>query len=423
MSEQKEKREKLEKLEDNVKVRNGNSDMEDENLENPDIEDENLDEKTKKTKRRKKSVLFLTKELFFYRLKAYLGIELFYIIAGMLVFIPVFNQLSYRVLRKVGYSYLTSELMLDFFLHPLVILCLILMFFMIGIILMWLLTMAINILYHWRSREKCTIWHIIISSVKRFFMLLKQKNILVLIDTWVFVLFVNIPVFVWIFMNYRMPKYILNSFFTIRFVKEIVILLVILGVIDALLHFWELPYIIIEGMTRKEARRKSRNLWKRHITRTFFSSLLLQGISTMILLITYVIVLAVGAVVVLLFIPNSLKISVYWTMHDHVLVYIAIAIGIVESLIYMSFIMASYCIYKEDIREEHNIVEHEDAREEHKKIVHKKLILCSVFLMLCLDIFFTYDSIYNGGEGIFESIDTIKVTAHRGCSLDRKSVV
>lgn len=403
MSEQTGKIEEFEKLED------------DEN-----VEDENLEEKKTKKKKRvqKKSVLFLTKELLFYRLKAYLGIELFYIVASMLVLIPVLDHIFYRILRNVGYSYLTSELMLEFFLNPFVILGIVGIFFVIGIILIWLVTVAVNTLHYWRTRQNCTIWNILISSVKRFFMILKPKNILVLIDIWIFALFLNIPVVVWIFMKFRMPKYILNSIVNTRFVKEIAIVLVILGVVDAMLHFWELPYMILEGMTRNEARRKSRNLWKKHKIRTVLCSLLLQVTSAVLLLVIYIIVLAAEAVIVLLFIPSGLKISVYWTMHDHILVYIAIIIGIIESLVHMAFIMASYCIYKEDIGEEHNIVEYETVKDEHRKIVHKKLILCSVFFLLCLDVFFTYDTIYNGREGIFASINTIKITAHRGCSSE-----
>ena len=106
MYEQKGSIEKMETLENSETI-------EDDVLKEINMEEDNTEkEKRKKKKRgRRKSVLFLTKELLFYRMKTYFGIELFYIIAAMLVFIPVFNHVSYKILRKVGYSYLTSELM------------------------------------------------------------------------------------------------------------------------------------------------------------------------------------------------------------------------------------------------------------------------------------------------------------------------
>lgn len=397
MGEQEEKEEEYEELEKNE-------------------EKEQIEKKKHRT--HKKSILVLTKELFFYRMPTYLGLELFYMIASMLVFFPVFDHVSYKILRKVGYSYLTSELMLDFFKKPLVLLGIFISLIIVGIILIWLMTLAVNILYHWRRQEKCTIWHLILSTGKRFLMIAKPKNVLLLLDAWILALFLNIPIIVWIFLKFRMPKYILNSFLKVGFVKELFIILAVLAGIDAILHFWELPYMILEGMARNEARRKSRNLWKRHIIRTVLCSFSLQMIITIFLVGIYIAVMAAGAVIVLLFIPNNLKFSVYWTMHDHILVYVTSGIGMLGSLLYMGFIMAAYCIYKEEIGEEHNIVEHKMTKYRHRKIGHKKLILCSALFLLCLDVFFTYDTIYNGTENIFDSVDNIKITAHRGCSME-----
>ncbi len=403
MSKEKEKKEEYQELEehseDNIKT------------------EERGHKKTGK-KKRKKSIMVLTKELFFYRITAYLGLELFYMIAAMLVLLPVFDHISYRVLRKVGYSYLTSELMMDFFEKPLVIFSIFCILAVVGIVLLWLATLAVSMLYHWRKQENCTIWHIVMFTGKRFLMLVKPKNVLLLPDTWILTLFLNIPIIVWIFSKFRMPKYILNSFLKIGIVKEILAIVVVLGVIEAMLHFWELPYMILEGMTRKEARRKSRNLWKNHIMRIFLCSISLQAITTIFLICLCIAALTAGAVIVLLFIPSELKISVYWTMYDHILIYIVCFIGMIGSLLHIAFIIAAYCICKEEIGEEHNIVEHEMAKEEHKRIAHRKLILCSAFFLLCLDIFFTYDTIYNGRERIFDSMDTIKITAHRGCSKE-----
>lgn len=200
--------------------------------------------------------------------------------------------------------------------------------------------------------------------------------------------------------------------------KAIFIVLIILGVADAMLHLWELPYMILEGETRSEARKKSRNLWKNHIIKTVSCDVLMHILSIMIVVLVYIVVLVASAAIVLLFVPNELKISVYWTMHDHVLIYIAVVVAITETLMHMSFIMASYCIYKENIGEEHNIVEHPSVKDEQRKLVHKKLVICSVLLLLSLDVFLTYDRIYNGTEGVFASIDKIKITAHRGCSFE-----
>lgn len=397
-----------------------NERTEEQNKKDINSEEKQLEKETgKKTKRgKKKSVLFLTKELLFYRWKVYFGIEFFYIIAAMLLFMSGFEYMFYRMLKTVGYSYLTSELMIDFFRQPIVILGIVAIFFMMGIAMLWLLTVAINILYHWRLKENCNIWHLITSSAKRFVMIIKPKNWLVLIDTWIFALFFNLPVVIWIFMKFRMPKYILNTFLKTGCMKAVFIVLIVLGVADAMLHLWELPYMILEGETRSEARKKSRNLWKNHIIKTVSCDVFMHILSIMILVLVCIVVLAASAAIVLLFIPNELKISVYWTMHDHVLIYIAVVIAITETLMHMSFIMASYCIYKENIGEEHNIVEHPSVKDEQRKLVHKKLVICSVLLLLSLDVFLTYDRIYNGTEGVFASIDKIKITAHRGCSFE-----
>lgn len=377
---------------------------------------EQVEVEGKKKKRRKKSVIFLTKELYFYKLRVYLGLEIFCLIASMLVTVPVFDNISYQILKKVGYSYLTSELMLDFFRKPLVILGTLFAFFILGLVFLWMLTMAVNILYHWEKREKCTIWHIIFSTGKRYFMLIKQKNLLFLLDAWILILFLNIPIIVWIFMQFRMPKYFLKSFLKSESAKEILIILIILVALDVILHFWELPYVILEGLSRREARKKSRKLLKKQVIRTILCVIFFQVVTIFLLLILYLTALTTSAVIVLVFIPSGLKISVFWTIHDHILIYIALIAAVMGSLLLFAAIISMYCIYKDEIKEEHNIINQGEPKDEHKKIIHKRLILLSAFILLALDIFFTYDMIYNGTIGTFDTFDTIKITAHRGSS-------
>ena len=78
-----------------------------------------------------------------YNLKTIVGFELFFKLLSILFFTPLFVHLFDFIMKARGFTYLTLENMLDFFLHPITIFLLI---FLLGLITVYTLFDIITII-------------------------------------------------------------------------------------------------------------------------------------------------------------------------------------------------------------------------------------------------------------------------------------
>lgn len=217
----------------------------------------------------------------------------------------------------------------------------------------------------------------------------------------------------------KIPEYILEFILQNKTLLGITILLISFGIILLFRFIYTLHYFVLEEVTVKEARKRSKNLGRKKHWKDFITLLGIQGIITII----YLLLIGVGIFIILFF--NKIFVSI--------LLLKSIATTIIGIFIAISFIIFTllatptgyavlsvlYYLHKRDrkepIYEAKETINNKDSKL-NKGI--KILIFTSIVLALIGGTIFTY-GLYNGTYNLnIEHTRMVEVTAHRGLSKE-----
>lgn len=333
----------------------------------------------------------------------------------ILTLLPIVSNIFAFALKKKGYSYLTPELMVKFFSDPIVFLLMLFVLWMIGIFLLYAMSVAIVFFQHIWKKERVSIVHIVVSATKRFALYIRKRHFQVIFLTWRMFLFMSIPLIGGIFFRTRMPKYILNIVFQTPGIEFAFVVLTMLIMLSGFRNFFTLPYALLEKKEDKEARKSSSLLVKKKIIRTIFYFLIWNSIIFLLAALFYIAIIVIAAIIVLLFVPSVLKIAVFWTICDHINIYAGIFLGVMGVMANLALSMDLYYRYKQEAGEEDNEIIETEADEKRRRL-YTRLLAGIAIIVVIIDIIFTYDTIRNGGNSTFDKFQSIKITAHRGSS-------
>lgn len=340
-------------------------------------------------------------------------ILLIYIVTSAMLLEPFFAW-SLRVLLKYkGYSYITTEMMADFFSSPVIWIGLLAMILVICTLTMLLQVFTYEyIVLIKRERQK---------SVRRAFL----RSLNFCIDAWrnrkigivLFIagnaVFQNLVIILLAIRFVPDVWYIILAILKITGVRVGVVVGIIVLLIYYFLNFYTIAYMIYENREWNEARKMSRELFfsnkKNSVCgwglRNLLNGLFLSGL--FMVLITTIIGL------IMVFVTRELRIAVFCTVQDHMYVLVLLLAVIFG---FASQVNGNLCTFVQVRGSIAPITVYPGEKEKEPEFLKKRLLALLIFLLLGMDIVVTYDRIRNGGSVTLEHLGNLQITAHRGDS-------
>lgn len=351
-----------------------------------------------------------------YNLKTLVGFELLFKLLSIFLFTPLFIHIFDFIMKVRGYHYLTFENIIPFFIHPLTICLLILLVLLMMIYTMFDITTIIIILDCSYQKKIINITNAIRISLKKCKTMFHFKNIVLAFFILFLIPFLNLGVSSSFISKIIIPEYILE--FILNNVMFMVLVGVLVFFLVVLLFHWlySIHYFVLEGVSYKEARRKSRVLGTCHHLKDWLTLCIIQ----VSFFLFYLLFIALGIFLIFLiyqFLESVLVKSFLTTILSLFLAISFLLFALLSTPISYAGISSLYYVRKEkkgEKRKNISIQLNEKERKANKKL---KWVFISLFLLaLGIGTIFTY-GIYKGKYDltILYKRET-EVTAHRGAS-------
>ena len=187
-------------------------------------------------------------------------IQMMYIIAVVLILKPFYTFIISKLLRQKGY--LTTELMIPFFTDPFVIMVLLCLLFFMCIAYGGGYIFSYQYINEVRQKEKRKGYAILQMTVNGFIKGMREQPVRFVLMLMGSVIVQNIPVTVLACRYIPAIHYMVDNLLKQKYVKEILFGVVVILLLCFFRNYFTIGYMFFEKNTFREAKEKSRALWK-----------------------------------------------------------------------------------------------------------------------------------------------------------------
>lgn len=348
-----------------------------------------------------------------------LGFEFLFKIISTIIFKPLFWTIFNFTMKATGFSYLTKENIVEFLFNPFTVLLLLGLIMIMTVYNMFDITTVIVILDQSYQEKKIKLFDAIKISFGKCIKMMKLRNLPLAFFVLFLIPFLQIGVASSFVHNITIPEFILKT------IQQNDLLFMIFYVFMALLTtiflrwIYSIHYFVLEGISFKEARKRSAALGKNKHLKDLFALISIQFLIAM----GYILFIALGIFGIIEFnkifenmvIVKSILTTIIW-------IFMAVsffALEVLSTSISYACISVLFYFHKKD---KHEQVKSIEIVSREKKLLGmdtaKAYLLILTIILIGIGSFFSY-GVYQGKYSLnIEKTRQLEVTAHRGASID-----
>lgn len=352
-------------------------------------------------------------------IKVLIGFEIIFKLLTMLIAVPLFLSIFDLIMKITGYTYLTLENIISFVTQPITFLSLLILIIIMTVYTMFDITTVIIILDQSYQKKKVRILDAVKLSIQKCRGLFHIRSLSLAFFTLFLIPFLNIGMTSGLISTIPIPEFIQEYI-----IKDPILFPLALGVVillTILLFHWiySLHYFVLEDISFKEARKRSRHLGKKKHLKDFLFLIVIQ----IIISIVYILFVMVG---ILLIIIISSILNRFIFLNNILFLIVGIFIIISAAILMVLAIPISYAcisvlyyIHKKECKEKIYSLEIKKTNQTIKEKPHlHSITYLAIIIMLILGTRFIYE-LYQGKYNFnIEYVKTAEVTAHRGASVN-----
>ncbi len=351
-------------------------------------------------------------------MKSLIVFELLFKLLSFLIFTPLFINLFNLIMKVTGYKYLTLENIVKFLLNPITLVLILILILFMMVYSMFDITTIIIILDKSYHNEKVKVVDAIRISIDKCKSLFHIKNILLAVLVLFIIPFLHIGVTSSFITTIKIPEFIYDFIIKNKFLLTLFSVAVVLLVFLLLKWMYAFHYVILENLSFKEARRKSKELSRKNHIKDLITLTIMQALSSFV----YFLFVALGIFLIFIFnklfgqitILNSVLTTVVWLF----IAFSFICYTLLATPISYATISSLYYLHK--IKHKEKAVPIQISVTNTNLKMNKNLKRVGIVLgliALVIGSMFTY-GLYKGKYNLnIEYIRTLEVTAHRGASI------
>ncbi len=350
--------------------------------------------------------------------RALISFEFVFKLLSLMIFTPLFVNGFNFIMRITGFRYLTIENILSFIINPITLIMLVVLILFMTLYAMFDIATIIIILDASYQKKKIKATDAVQISLNKCKKIFSLKNIPLAFLVLFLIPFLNIGVSSNFISTIKIPEFIMDFILKNQTLLWTFAIIMVCLAILLLRWLYSLHYFVIEGVTFKEARKKSVNLSsKNHLKDLFTLAFIQLGI-----IIIYLLFVMLGILIIILFnklfgniiLLKSITSTIIW-------IFIALSVIFVTLLATpISYASISVLFYFHKLKNKEKIIPIEINTDESTRKINarlKKIFVGVGIFGFILAIAFTY-GIYQGKYNLnIEYVRTLEVTAHRGASV------
>ncbi|WP_455715880.1 glycerophosphodiester phosphodiesterase family protein [Anaerosporobacter sp.] len=358
-----------------------------------------------------------TIQLIKYNRKSLFLFTIIYKSITLLIMLPLLSLCSNFVLRRSGYSYITTENLLSVVTSPLTGIMAIVLLILLAIFA----TIEVGALYscfqHSRDCKKILARQMLFDGIVNTIRIFYLKKIIYLLYALFMVPMVNCLLIIFTIKIASIPSYIIKSLFHVKYIPLIAgIAIGVLFVITILLLFTS-HFCIGERKGFKASIRNSIRLVNKRKLRTAWYLLVWNGLIAGLLFLLYLVVMVIIAVSVVVFVKDSMVLAMFLSILDKVNLFVLLILGTIGVLSNMAIISAMYYRYKKENGEDVRLDALRTIENRETKTKAKQWLGVLISVVMIVNVIYFYNSFYNGVFGVEDALSPIKITSHRGNSI------
>ncbi len=349
-------------------------------------------------------------------IKALVEFELLFKLLSFLIFTPIFLKSFTLIMKLTGYNYITIENVVSFLINPFTLIMLIILILFMTLYTMFDIATIIVILDSSYQKKRIKVMDAVSISLKKLKRVLSIKNIPLAFLVLFLIPFLSIGISSSFIATIKIPEFIYDFIVNNKVLLCLFIILYIFLVIVLLKWIYSLHYFVLEDLSFKEARKKSKNLSEKNLLKDIISLVLVQ----LLILLLYLVYIVILILLIILFnkifgsmtLIKSITSTIIWIL----LLLSLIIISLLSTPISYAVISVMYYFRKNEKKESIKFIEINERKEKESKKVKVLVIVLSV-ISIVLGTMFTY-GLYKGKYNLnIEYVRTMEVTAHRGASV------
>lgn len=361
--------------------------------------------------------------------------EVLYKSLFLVVMVPFFSWSLQKLLKLLGYSYLTLANINSFLRSPFTIIyCLVLLTFVSFFITVELISLIIYCFSSIQDR-KIGVTQIVFPSIHKTYKLFRnRKNIFLPLFCLMEAIVIGIPLIYNLIVNTRVPSYIAKSIFHNKGIVLVIALIIIMAAFVTFRGIFTLHFCVLDNKTLKEGYRESKNLEQGHIAQILQYLFFFNLILLMAYLLLYLIVILITGVIVYLTLDKSVVVVVFIRFVGQINGYVMIFVSVLTLIANYGVITKLFVTYKEekenlghDIEKLQNKIV-KSMKEEDKGIRilkrrplfargrYIRILTIVTLIVIAFNFYYLVTGFYKGAFVETGSLFGTYVTAHRGAS-------
>lgn len=362
-------------------------------------------------------ILKATLQLIRFNRRSLLLFTVLYKLITIFIMLPLISLVSNFVLRKSGYSYITSENIMSVIKNPITSLMVCVLLLLVAIFTTIEVSAYVTCFQYSRDFKKISARNMLFVGIGNTIRIFSVKKI-----TFLLYILLMVPVINYLFIilgisNASVPSYILKTLERKKYFYLILNTIMVIAGVITLFGIFISHYCLGEHKSFKNSIRNSLHLLKRRKMRTVWYLLVWDTILTVILFVFYIGIMILVAIIVLLCYKNSLVNVMFISVLGKVNVFILLITVVFATLTNVAIVSAMYYRYKKENGEDVRIVALKTKDYSEKKNKTKQYIGVVISIVLIVNTIYFYNLLYNGVFGAEDALSPIKITSHRGNSI------
>ncbi len=357
------------------------------------------------------------KDILFFNIGVLAGFEIIFKLLTLLIFAPLFLSAFDLIMKISGYSYLTLENVWSFAVHPVTLTAILALLLLMTAYEMVDVTTIIVILDYSYHKKKIRLVDSVRMSLEKCASVFHVRNAALAFMLLFLIPFLNVGMASSLVTTIKIPSFIIS------FIRKNRPLLVLFGILviflGALLLRWiySLHYFVLEGVSFKDARRRSRELGKGEHIKDMAVLALVQVVICFLYVLSMVaglfLAVVIDRVLEKMMSVNSILYSIVWLVTVSMsLIFMALS----TPACYAGISVLFYTHRQKRNEADLPFREERIGLEAKENICLRKVFLAVVFIAMISGAVFIY-GIYRGRYNPnIEYTKTTEVTAHRGAS-------
>lgn len=362
--------------------------------------------------------------IFRYGFSLILGQGLF---VGLFVFMltPMFNYVFRLALAISGFSYITTNNIGKFLFYPFTLIMVLILFTILGLFFLFEGVYLITYFSLIKTNKKPKVISTLVMALQNVVNLIKSKKIGLLPYAFVVTLVFNVPLIYFIVKKIRVLRLAIDMLNKDDAKKYTLIILLLMIILLIFRNIYGYSSSIVKNSKLKETKEYHKNIDNIEKNKTVLYFLLWNIGLAILSYVIYLLTTSIAALIVIGVSDKELVIVTFLTISERMSIYIGVILFLVN--IIGNYSLLCNLIHKYgiiDIKTDRHYLEEVSLIDEKglqvpivsKLVSYKKLVVVFVVILICSNVLFMYDIIRNGSPLNFVSLDTIKITSHRGFS-------